>query len=313
MTEVVHSLVVPVYRNEETIPELLDAIEEIRGALDGELEAVFVVDGSPDNCEALLRSQLPDQRYPSLLIVLSRNFGSFAAIRSGLEAARGRFFAVMAADLQEPPDLVVRFFELLAADEADVVVGERRERADPMASKLGSSLFWRFYCRFIQPEMPAGGIDVFGCSAVVRDALVSMRESNSSLVGLLVWSGYRREGVPYDRLPRAVGTSGWTFRKKVRYMFDSAFSFTDLPIRMLLAIGVVGVVLSTAIGVGVFGAWLLGRIDVPGYTPLMLVVLFVGALTVFGLGVIGSYVWRAYENTKQRPLSLVRSADRYGG
>jgi len=113
------SLIIPVYRNEESLPSLIAAIADINQALDGKLEAVFVVDGSPDRSYALLRNALPNASFASQLLVLSRNFGAFAAIRCGLQAAGGRYFAVMAADLQEPPELAVEFFQRLERDEAD--------------------------------------------------------------------------------------------------------------------------------------------------------------------------------------------------
>lgn len=308
-----YSLVIPVYGNEDTLPAVLEEVEGIAARTEGDLEVIFVVDGSPDDSAALLREQLPRAAVPGLVIELSRNFGSFAAIRCGLEQARGSYCAVMAADLQEPPSLIDNFFEVLASGEADVVVGERASRADPGASKAGSSMFWRVYRRVAQPEMPEGGIDVFGCNDAARRAVLGLQESNSSLVGLLIWIGFRRASVRYERLPRPSGKSSWTFKKKVRYMMDSIFSFTDLPIRLLLLTGVVGTLGALTASLVVLVAWLLRRIEVPGYTPLMLALLIVGGLTISALGIIGSYVWRTYENTKHRPLSIIATIDRYPG
>lgn len=307
------SLVVPVYGNEDTIADLLDAIEGIAADTPGGLEAIFVVDGSPDDSEAVLRKLLPDHSYPSVLLTHSRNFGSFPAIRTGLGNARGRHLAVMAADLQEPPELITTFFHRLAESDANIVVGVRTGRADPGASKAAAGLFWRVYRRMVQPEMPEGGVDVFACDRKVRDILLDMHEANGSLVGLLVWMGFPRVEVPYERLPRPSGSSGWTLKKKVRYMSDSIFSFTDLPVRILLTIGFLGSLLAMVTAVGITLAWLFGDVTVPGYTPLMLATLLVGTLILFGLGVVGSYVWRTYENTKARPLSIVRTTDRYPG
>ncbi|HEX7560335.1 MAG TPA: glycosyltransferase, partial [Usitatibacter sp.] len=135
------SLVIPVYRNAENISALLDALAALRGQLRDELEVVFVVDGSPDDSYEQLRRALPGQVGRTQLLLLSRNFGSFAAIRAGLEAARGDRFAVLAADLQEPPELIGRFEERLANGTCDVVIGARAARADPLLSRLGSTLF----------------------------------------------------------------------------------------------------------------------------------------------------------------------------
>jgi len=305
------SVVVPVYRNEKMLPAVVERLKDMNKLLGGEVEAVFVVDGSPDNSYNVLRQILPASGLTSELVCLSRNFGSFAAIRQGLAVAQGPFFAVMAADLQEPSDLIVEFFRMLSGGSVDVTVGVRTGRSDPLLSSVSSRLFWWAYRKLIQPEVPQGGVDVFGCNAAVRDALLQLGESNSSLVGLLFWLGFRRENVPYERLPRAHGSSGWTFRRKVRYLFDSAFSFTDLPITALLSVGVFGIVGSVGLALFVLTMKLVGAISVPGYTPIVLVQMFTLGVTMFGLGIVGSYVWRTFENSKGRPLYVPLSRESY--
>lgn len=305
------SVVVPVYKNEGSLPALLDRLAALRFAPGIECRAVFVIDGSPDRCEELLRARLPGWSLASTLVVLSRNFGSFAAIRAGIEAADGDYCAVMAADLQEPPELLVDFVERLETGDVDLVLGERTGRADPLSSRATSGLFWRIYRRFVQPDMPPGGVDVFACNRAVRSAILELHEANSSLVGLLIWLGFRRATVGYERQERTEGTSGWTFAKKVRYMADSIFSFTDLPIRLLLAVGVFGCVSVVVAAVAVLVTWAFSEVDVPGYTPLILSILFVGFLVTFSLGIVGSYVWRTYDNTKGRPLTIRQSTDHF--
>ena len=296
-----YSVVVPVYRNEATLRPLVARLTELQAKLPGELELVFVIDGSPDASVLVLRELLATATFGSQLISLSRNFGSFGAIRMGLLAARGSHIAVMAADMQEPVELVEQFFELLDSGDYDVAVGTRSGRNDPVLTSLASRLFWRTYRRFIQPDVPPGGVDIFACNAQVRDSLVQLRESHSSLIGLLFWLGFRRAQVPYVRAPRTEGRSGWSFRRKVKYLLDSAFSFTDLPITLLIGLGAVALAVSVIISVGVLVAWAVGQIDVPGYTPLMLTLLMFSSVLVLGLGLVGSYVWRTYENSKGRP------------
>ena len=125
---------------------------------------VFVVDGSPDRCLQILRERLPSLPLRTQLLSLSRNFGSFAAIAAGLETARGSNLAVMAADLQEPPELILQFFEVLDAGRADIVFGVRGERSDPWLSELASNLFWFLYRKLVVKDMPRGGVDIFGCT-----------------------------------------------------------------------------------------------------------------------------------------------------
>lgn len=299
------SVVIPVYRNEASIPRLLEALSNMSRQLDGEMEAVFVVDGSPDQSFRLLRAALDRLEFPAQLLAHSRNFGSFPAIRTGLAVARGDFFGVMAADLQEPPELLIAFFQALALDECDVAIGTRTGRNDPYASRLASGVFWGLYRRLVVHDMPEGGVDVFGCNRTFRDQLLKLEESRSSLIALIFWLGFRRKLVSYERLERQEGKSSWTFSKKVDYMMDSIFAFTDFPIRLLIRIGVMGCVLSLLLGVLVFYGHLSGRITVPGYAATMLVVLFFGMLNLLGLGLVGNYAWRGYENSKNRPLATI--------
>jgi glycosyltransferase involved in cell wall biosynthesis len=304
------SVVVPVYRNEATLPELLRQLAELHRLRREAFEVVFVVDGSPDNSYAVLKRQLPDMPFASQLISLSRNFGSFAAIRAGLTAAQGAVMAILAADLQQPVSSVGEFFAALEGG-ADIVIGQRSSRADPWFSKMASLTFWRFYRRFVQPQMPMGGVDAFGCTRQVRDILVALPEVNTALVGLLFWVGFRRELVTYVRASRASGKSGWTLDRKLRYAFDTTFAFSDFPITLMVVAGVIGIGGAMVSSIGVLIGWATGVIDVRGYTPLMLAVLFSFSTTLLALGIVGGYVWRIFENTKGRPVPLVQSAERF--
>ena len=307
-----YSVVVPVYGNEPTLPSLLKQFGALARSLDHALEVVFVVDGSPDGSLVLLRRLLSESTpFSAQLIAHSRNFGAFSAIRTGLAGADGQFMAVMAADLQEPIDLVRDFFTALSSGEYDVAVGVRTARADPLASLLASRVFWTIFRRWAQPDLPKGGADVFGCSRQVASQLIRLEESHTSLIGLLYWVGFRRVEVPYQRQARTEGKSGWRFRRKMRYFLDSLFSFTDVPIMAITAVGLIGVAVSIVVAVAVFVAWAQGA-AVTGYTPIMLAIVFTASSLLFGLGVIGSYVWRTYENTKGRPDAIPMSHERFG-
>ena len=300
-----YSIVIPVYKNEASIPDLLGSLEGIGKKLASNLEVVFVVDGSPDQSFQRLAAELPAVTFNSKLIALSRNFGSFSAIRIGLQRATGPYFAVMAADLQEPADLILTFFQELANDEADVVVGSRVSRDDPFLSRIGSQLFWFFYRKLVQPELPPGGIDVFGCNAAFQRELLKLEESHSSLVGLIVWLGFRRKSIPYQRLRRRHGRSAWTFTRRLRDLADSSFSFSDLPIKVLLWLGSIGLVISLVFSIVLIWSRLTGRIQVPGYSPIVLTIILFGSINLICLGIVGAYVWRVYENTKRRPGAVV--------
>lgn len=305
-----NSLVVPVYANRESVPALVGTVEEIGAQLEGGLEAIFVVDGSPDDSRQRLLDALQNAGFPARVVEHSRNFGSFAAIRTGMRLARGERIAVMAADLQEPPELVIEFLRRLAAGGVDVVAGERASRED--RGDVMSKLYWRLYRRFVVPEIPPEGVDVFACTAAVRDVICSLESVNTSLVAQLFWVGFRRQLVPYERRP-SEGPSGWTFRRKLRYLSDSVFAFTDLPVRILWLAGILGLCLGVIVGSIAVIARLAGATAVPGYTATILVIVFFASLNMIGLGIIGSYVWRAYETVKGRPGAIVRDVVEFSG
>jgi len=307
------SLIIPVYKNEGSIPSLIAALEELKVNLPELSEVVFVVDGSPDNSYLLLSEKLKSAKFASQLLTLSRNFGSFAAVSAGLAAGRGDYFAVMAADLQEPPELISECYKKLATGEFDVVFGQREGREDPGLSKILSNLYWKLYRRLVNPELPEGGVDIFACTAQVKEQILKLSEGSNSLVGLLFWVGYRRAFISYTRRSREFGKSAWTMRKKISYLLDSFFSFTNLPLRLMTSLGILGVSSSIILAMVVIFAKISGSIPVPGYAATVLTVVFFGGLNSLGLGIIGEYLWRTFQNTQGRPNYLVRKADIFDG
>lgn len=304
------SLIVPVYRNEDHLPKLLDAVAEL--ARMTPLEGVFVVDGSPDRSAEILRAELPRRPFQSRLIELSRNFGSFQAIAAGLMHGTGDYFAMLAADLQEPPEIILDFVERLESGAVDVVIGQRASRQDPFLSRVTSNVFWSVFRALAVKEMPAGGADTFACTRQVRDALVALPEINSSLISLLFWVGFRRQLVPFVRRARP-GKSGWTFKKKLDYAIRSIFNFTDFPIRLLMYGGAAGALLAVLISALVIVGRFAGSSWTPGYKPLLLLIAFYGGIMTLGLGVVGEYVWFTLENSRRRPNYIVASISDFPG
>lgn len=305
------TLVIPVYLNEGSLPDLLEAVAGLSQELHGAMETVFVVDGSPDRCYEILRRELPLRAFRSKLVLLSRNFGSFAAVRTGLVHGSGERFVVMAADLQEPPELVLRMDKILRDGNVDVVVGVREVRNDPFMSRLPAMIFWGLYRRYVVRDIPPGGVDVFGCNAEFRNTLLQLQERHSSLVAQIFWLGFRRQTVSYVRRERQHGRSAWTLAKKINYLMDSVFAFTDLPIRLLIRLGALGAGVAGVFGLAVVTARLAGAITVPGYAMTAILIVFFSALNLMSLGIVGSYAWRAYENTKARPLAVTLKVDEF--
>ena len=299
------SVVIPLYKSEANLPRLFSELVRIAAQVPVPLELVFVNDGSPDACGTIVEEKLPTLPVQAQLIHLTRNFGSFAAIAAGLQHATGEYFAVIAADLQEPPEILPQFLEMMRSGEADIVFGVRAKRADPFFTRLSSNLFWTLYRYLVNPDIPPGGVDVFGCNRKVRDQLCAMKEVETSLVGLLFWIGYRRGFVTYERRERLEGKSAWTFSKKFHYLVNSVFNFTDLPIRILMGVGIAGMLLAIAGAATVLLSKLTGNIQVPGYSAIVIVVFFFGGLTAAGLGIVGQYIWLCLQNARSRPSYIV--------
>lgn len=301
------SIIVPLYKNASNLPLLFEELKRIAGLTPIDVELVFVDDGSPDECASIVEQRLPELGLRAQLVRLSRNFGSFAAISAGLAHATGDYFAALAADLQEPPELALEFLAEMRAGRADIVFGQRSGRDDPALSSLSSKIYWGLYRRLVNRDIPPGGVDIFGCTRQVRDQICAMKEVETSLVALLFWVGFRRVFVPYRRRRREAGKSAWTLRKKLRYMANSIFGFTDLPIKALLGAGALGMALALTGAVAVLFAKLSGQIPVPGYAATVLTILFFGGLTSAGLGIVGEYLWLCLQNARQRPLYVVAS------
>lgn len=310
--QVLRSLVIPVYRNEQNIEDLLAALGQLNEAVGG-MEVIFVVDGSPDRSGELLVSSQASLGFTSTVAFHSRNFGSFTAIRTGLELAQGANIAVMAADLQEPPELIARFFKVLESDDADIVFGQRTGRQDSVLRDMLSNCFWWAYRKLVIKDVPRGGVDIFACNRTAVEAVLDISEPNSSLIAQLFWIGFRRTFLPYERQPRLKGTSAWNVARRVRYMMDSIFSFSDLPILLVLWVGIFGCLLSLLFGLFVVVARLIGFITEPGYASLALLVTFSLSAILAVQGIIGSYLWRTFENTKRRPLRILSRIASSGG
>jgi glycosyltransferase involved in cell wall biosynthesis len=303
-------VVVPVYKNEGSLGPLLLQLDEVASHLDGTVQVIFVDDYSPDNSATLLLNSVNEVNFKITLIRHSRNFGSFAAIRTGLNFSEADYVGVISADLQEPPSLLIEFFEELQRGTSDIVFGARVNRSDPIVSRFFSAVYWRIYRRFINREIPVGGVDVFACTNQVTKVINGLVEGRTSLIGMLFWVGYRRSFIDYTRNQREFGKSSWTFRKKFEYMANSVFSFSDLPIRIIRTIGIVGAFSSLVLSSILFILASKDAISVPGYAPLMIVVLFGSSANLIALGILGSYIWRSFELAQSRPISIIRKDEK---
>ena len=302
-----YTVIIPVYKNCESLPELLVSLDTTLSNLNTKNEVIFVVDGSPDNSFNRLQELLPLKNAEVLVVNLSRNFGSIPAVRTGLMRARGQFAAVIAADLQEPTTILLDFYDALQQDNVDVVVGVRASRNDPFFSKIFSKIYWNFYRKLINKEIPIGGVDIFACTEKAYKQIISLSESGRSLIGLIYWIGFKKDQIEYTRFKRPYGKSAWTLKSKLRYMSDSVYAFSNAPILLLQLIGSFGIFSSILLGVVTVVGTTTGQISQPGYPSLITALLLSTSSLLLGLGIVGNYAWRAFENSKLRPISVTQN------
>jgi dolichol-phosphate mannosyltransferase len=297
------SVVAPVFNEHGTLPELHRRLTEVLGPL-GDYEIVLVDDGSSDGSwDALL--ELASRDAHLRLLRLSRNFGHQAALSAGLDAARGDAIVLMDADLQDPPEVIP---QLVARwrDGFDVVYAIRDVREGEPRLRLASiSIFYRLLHRISPTGIPQNAGDFRLLSRRAADAIAAMPERARFLRGMTSWIGYRQTGVAYTREARYAGESKYPTRKLVRLALDGITSFSTAPIKLVTALGFALVVFCAAVLAWTLYVRFFTSHHPQGWTSVIAVVLLLGGVQLLSLGVIGQYVARIFDETKQRPLYLV--------
>jgi glycosyltransferase involved in cell wall biosynthesis len=303
------SVVLPVFNEIDNLDELRTRLTKVLEGTSRRWEIVFVDDGSHDGSfEKMAAFAHDDKRFRALRF--SRNFGHQMALTAGVDAARGRVVAVMDADLQDPPELIV---EMLAkVDEGyEVVYAQRTKREGESAFKKWTAhVFYRLMRRWTNVDIPVdvGDFRLMGPRAV--KAFRSLRERHRFIRGMTAWVGFRQIGVLYARPPRTRGETKWPLRKMLRFAVDGLTSFSQVPLQLATWLGFLVSLFAFAYILVVLALKFL-QINVPGWTTLMVFILFLGGVQLLMIGVLGEYLGRIYEEVKHRPLYIV--AEEVGG
>jgi polyisoprenyl-phosphate glycosyltransferase len=303
-----YSLVVPAYNEEGVIGELAARLTEVMDALDGDAEAILVDDGSRDRTYELML--VAAQEEPRLrLIRLSRNFGHQIALTAGVDLAAGDAVIVLDADLQDPPEVILRLLEQWEAG-ADVVHGVRHERRGESRRRLFVIRgFYRVFDRLSGlPNFPGHSGDFRLISRPALDALNALPERNRFVRGLISWVGFRQVSVVYERDARFAGSSKYPLRKLLSLAANGILSFSALPLRAAAWLGLVMSITAFAAIPVVVILRLAGLYDVSGIASIHILVLLVGGIQLLFLGVIGEYLARDYDETKRRPVYILGEA-----
>lgn len=300
------SIIIPCYYNEQNIPITGRALinNEKKFQKGVRFEYVFVDDGSKDKTfQALKQFQ---KRYPNkiTLIKLSRNFGSSNATMAGLSQASGDCIAILAADLQDPPELLPKMYAYWKKG-TKLVVANRISRHDGVWTDLFSTIFHEFMQRFILRNIPHGGFDLMLFDKQIKNDLLAVKEKNFFFPYLIMWLGYDYTTIPYARRKRLIGTSQWTFAKRVKTFIDSFVSFTYLPLRVISLIGIILSIAALFYALLVIYGRLANHIPVEGWTSLIIILLFVSSFEMIALGIIGEYLWRTLDAARGRPPYII--------
>jgi polyisoprenyl-phosphate glycosyltransferase len=305
LAPVLISIVVPAFNEADGISEFNRRLSEVRAKLREKSEVIYVNDGSRDHTLAILR--LLRERDPTISIVnLSRNFGKEIALTAGLDQSRGDAIIVIDADLQDPPELIPTLIERWREGDADVVFARRCSRAgESWLKKATAYCFYRVINALSRHTVPLDTGDFRLLSRRAADAVRMLRERHRFMKGLFAWIGYRQVAVPYERDRRLAGTTKWNYWRLWNLSLEGITSFSIAPLKVATYIGLFAAAIAVLYGAYMMGRTILFGNPVPGYPSLLVIILFLGGIQLVSLGIIGEYVGRIFNETKQRPLYLV--------
>ena len=307
------SIIVPVYYNQDNLLPLYADLKEkvfdkLKENTNTEYELIMVDDGSKDNSYKVMQD-LAKIDSNIKIIHLSRNYGEHAAILAGLSQCTGDCAVRKAADLQEPSEMILDMMKKY--DEGyKVVLATRADREEPIVQKAFSNLYAFLMRKLALHNMPKGGFDSFLIDRQVIDFLVKMQESNTSLMSQILWAGFETATVPYIRKKREIGKSRWTLSKKIKLVYDSLISFSYFPIKMITNVGFLSFFISVMLLLIIIYKKFVGKIDVEGYTSLIMVMLMAFGIIMLSIGILGEYLWRTYDAARKRPPYIIEKVEK---
>ncbi|RLU28308.1 glycosyltransferase [Streptococcus iniae] len=301
------SIIVPCYNEEETIYPYLDEMRLLENAMISQLafEYIFIDDGSTDNTLSILREL--SSRFGNLhYLSFSRNFGKEAGLLAGLEEAKGDFITVMDVDLQDPPDLLPLMYAKIL--EGYDVVGTRRisRKGEPLVRSFCSKLFYSLINRMSKTPILDGVRDFRLMTRQVVDSILELGEVNRFSKGIFSWVGYETTYISYDNRERQHGKSSWTFWDLIHYSIDGFINFSEMPLTIATWTGTISFVLSIFAIIFIVIRKLLFGDPVSGWASTVSIILFIGGIQLFCMGIIGKYMSKIFLETKKRPIYIIK-------
>lgn len=296
------SIIIPIYYNEDTLLKLYQEMKDTILDTIGDYEIVMVNDGSKDGSWDIM-NQIRDMDENVKLVNLSRNFGEHAAILAGLSECTGDCAVTKQADLAEEPELIVKMYDKWKEGNK-VVIATREQRDDPAMKKAFANTYYKIMKKTVNDRMPEGGFDCFLMDRKVIQVLELLDEKNSSLELQLLWAGFKTAEVPYHRMERDDGGSSWTFAKRFKLAMDSMMSFSYFPIKFMSGVGIVCAALAFLWIIEVIVEFFVKGTPIAGWPTLMCLILFSTGLILIMLGIIGEYMWRTLDASRNRPVYI---------
>ncbi|MCZ8241814.1 MAG: glycosyltransferase family 2 protein [Microcystis sp. LE19-131.1A] len=300
-----YSLIIPIYNEEETIPELYRRVSDVMDSLDDSVELILINDGSRDRSLKLMR-ELQERDARVCYISFARNFGHQAAVTAGLNFARGQVIVVLDADLQDPPELIPKMIESWQAGYHVVYAQRTKRKKESWFKRLTAYVFYRLLRRLADVDIPADTGDFCLMDRQVVDVLNSMPERNRYIRGLRAWIGFRQTAVKFERDPRFAGEVKYTFKKSLALAVNSLVSFSKIPLRISTYLGLFSALIALLMALLVL-YWRLQQPDSPvtGLATILIAVFFLGSVQLISIGILGEYVGRIYEEVKGRPAYTI--------
>ena len=306
------SLVVPCYNEEKNVALFYKVTEEAFKNQPFSYEVVFVNDGSSDNTSAELKKLFEAYSNRVSVINFSRNFGKEAPILAGIKRASGDYIALVDADLQQRPETVLEMVRILDTEpETDVVAAYQDRRGEGKVLRFFKKCFYSLINRLSDVALRPDASDFRTFRKSVAESILSLGEYHRFSKGIFSWVGYQTHYIPYTACERAAGSTKWSFRKLVNYAIEGIIGFSTRPLRLSVYLGVMTAFAAIVYLIVVVLQKLFIGIDVPGYASIIVLILLLGAMQLLCIGIIGEYVGKTFEQSKNRPIYLTKEVLSY--
>ena len=303
------SLVVPCFNEEKSIILFFDEIYNVLNELDMDWEIIFVNDGSRDNTLAIIKDL--SNKFKSIkYISFSRNFGKEAALYAGLNKSKGDHVVVIDVDLQDPPSLLPEMLNIIKTEDYDIVATRRVSRkGEPFIRSIFARLFYKFINSFSEIHLVDGARDYRLMTRQVIDSILELDEYNRFSKGLFEWVGFKTKWIEYENIERAVGETSWSFWSLFRYSIDAIVSFSTIPLSISTFFGIVFSLMSFILIIIIVIKNIFFNNPVPGWPSTICIILLIGGIQLFSIGILGKYLEKTYIEIKNRPIYIIKETN----